>query len=129
TSQMQEFASRTHQDGTPQLARDYRPAIIQQAAMPVRVERWRVAGEELLRIVGVLWGGATPTRALSIRLGDGPWEPVDVCPPTTTNATWTLWSHATRARGGGGDVPIRMRVDDPDVPTLRLDGDYYLRTI
>ena len=34
TSQMREFASRTHQDGVPALARDYKPATMDQAAMP-----------------------------------------------------------------------------------------------
>ena len=38
TSQMQEFAARTHQHGVPKLAKDYKPAIIDQAAMPIRVE-------------------------------------------------------------------------------------------
>src|SRR5258708_38345155 len=44
TSQMQEFAARTDQQGVPKLARDYRPAIIDQAAMPIRVEKWLVNG-------------------------------------------------------------------------------------
>jgi DMSO/TMAO reductase YedYZ molybdopterin-dependent catalytic subunit len=42
TSQMQEFAGRTGQQGVPKLARDYKPATIAQAAMPTRVEKWLV---------------------------------------------------------------------------------------
>ena len=40
TSQMREFAQRTHQTGFPKLARDFQPATIDLAAMPVRVEKW-----------------------------------------------------------------------------------------
>ena len=40
TSQMREFASRTMQQGVPELVKDYRPAFIEQAAMPIRVEKW-----------------------------------------------------------------------------------------
>jgi hypothetical protein len=125
---MQEFASRTHQDGVPELAADFAPATIQHAAMPVRVETWRRNGALVRRVVGILWGGAAPTSALSIRFGEGPWEPVDVCPPSSTTATWTLWSHEWRP-ARPGEWPIRMRIDDPSIPTRRLDADWYLRTI
>jgi hypothetical protein len=37
TSQMQEYAGRTMQIGVPRLARDCQPAIIDFAAMPVRI--------------------------------------------------------------------------------------------
>ena len=72
TSQMREFASRTHQPfdasrragsptaagpGPPQaLARDYLPAVIDTAAMPVRVEKWVASGHVFYRIVGITWG-------------------------------------------------------------------------
>lgn len=128
TSQMVEFASRTHQDGVPERARDYRPAIIEQAAMPVRVERWRDAEGIALRTTGILRGGSTPTSAASIRFGDAPWEPVTVDPPARQNATWTLWTHTWRPTRRG-ELPIRMRIDDPAISTRRLDTDHYLRTI
>ncbi len=128
TAQMQEFASRTHQDGVPARAADYRPATIEQAAMPVRVERWRVDGAIVHRVIGILWGGRAPTSALSIRFGDEPWAPVEICPATTTSATWTLWSHTWHA-ASRGEVPIRLRVDDASIPTRRLDADWYLRSI
>lgn len=128
TAQMQEFASRTHQNGVPELAAMYAPATIDQAAMPVRVEKWLVGSETLYRVIGVMWGGAKPTDALSIRFGDEPWAPVAVCPPQTTNATWTLWSHAWRP-ASTGQYAIRMRIDDPTIVTKRLDSDYYLRTV
>lgn len=128
TSQMQEFASRTHQNGVPELAAQYAPATIDQAAMPVRVERWNTSSGALHRVVGILWGGSRITDALSIRLGEEPWTRVDVCPPPTTNATWTLWSHAWKPPRSGR-YAIRMRIDDPSIVTKRLDSDYYLRTV
>lgn len=128
TAQMQEFASRTHQNGVPALASMYAPATIDQAAMPVRVEKWQVGGSVLYRVVGIMWGGYRVTDALQIRFGDGPWRRVGVCPPHATNATWTLWSHAFRPMAPG-QYPIRMRIDDPTIVTKRLDQDYYLRTV
>lgn len=128
TSQMQEFASRTHQSGVPALARDYIPATLDQTAMPTRIEKWRVDGEIVYRVVGILWGGDTPTDQVSIRFGNGPYEPVDVCPPQETNQTWTLWEHAWRPTTTGV-FGIRLRVDDPSIRTRRLDSGYYLREI
>ena len=128
TAQMMEFASRTHQDGVPALAAMYAAATIDHAAMPVRVEKWRVGSDTLYRVVGILWGGSRVTDALSIRFGDEPWAPVDICSPPTTNATWTLWSHAWKPETLG-QFSIRMRVDDPSIVTKRLDADYYLRTV
>jgi DMSO/TMAO reductase YedYZ molybdopterin-dependent catalytic subunit len=40
TSQMQEYAARTMQSGVPIMAREYKPAFIEQAAMPIRIEKW-----------------------------------------------------------------------------------------
>jgi DMSO/TMAO reductase YedYZ molybdopterin-dependent catalytic subunit len=128
TSQMIEFAWRTHQPGTPSLARDYIPATMDQAAMPVRVEKWNVDGAIVYRIVGILWGGYEPTDGLQIRFGGGSFEPVNVCPKQTTNATWTLWSHAFRP-AGPGVYPIELRIDDPLIPTRRLDNGWYLRSV
>jgi DMSO/TMAO reductase YedYZ molybdopterin-dependent catalytic subunit len=128
TSQMIEFASRTHQVGTPALARDYLPASMDQAAMPIRVERWRVDGEIVHRVVGILWGGYEPTGALSFGASPGSFEPVDVCPPATTNATWTVWQHPWRPRSTGLHA-IRMRIDDPRIPTRRLDTGFYERVV
>lgn len=129
TSQMQEFASRTHQVGTPALAKDYLPATIDQAAMPVRVEKWRLPNGQLLhRVVGILWGGYAVTDALQIRFGGGPWSPVEVCPPHAQNQTWTLWT-TPWAPAQPGVYAIRLRVDDPGVVTKRLDLGYYERAI
>jgi DMSO/TMAO reductase YedYZ molybdopterin-dependent catalytic subunit len=128
TSQMQEFAARTHQVGVPALAAGYAPAKIQQAAMPVRIEKWSVSGALLYRIVGILWGGDAPTDRLQITFGDGEWHPVEVCPPHVQNATWTLWTYAWRP-SQTGTFTISLRVDDPNVPQIRLDSGWYDRVV
>jgi DMSO/TMAO reductase YedYZ molybdopterin-dependent catalytic subunit len=128
TSQMREFASRTHQVGVPALAANYAPAKIQQAAMPVRIEKWNVSGALLYRIVGILWGGEAPTDRLQITFGDGEWHPVEVCPPHVQNATWTLWTYAWQPTQTG-TFTISLRVDDPNVPQIRLDSGWYDRMV
>ncbi|MEM9696062.1 MAG: molybdopterin-dependent oxidoreductase [Myxococcota bacterium] len=131
TSQMREFASRTHQNGVPNLASQFRPATMSQSAMPVRVERWRLVDDTVAyRIVGVMWGGATPTDALSISFDGGrSFAPVDFCrPPPTDNQSWSLWEHLWQPTEGG-TFTVRLRVDDPMIPTIRLDGGWYDRTI
>lgn len=67
---MQEFAAWTHQRG----AKDDRPAIIDQAAMPVRVEKWIVDNKIKYRVVGILWGGSPPGQGLgnTLQSGRGP---------------------------------------------------------
>ncbi len=129
SAQMKEFASRTHQVGVPAMAADYLPATIDQAAMPVRVERRRLAdGGEALRIVGVMWGGYALTDALTIRIGAAAPAQVTVCPAQHSNATWTLWEHLW-APSKAGSYPITMHIDDPKVPTRRLDKGWYKRVV
>lgn len=128
TSQMMEFASRTHQSGTPALARDYRPAAMQQAAMPIRVEKWRDRdGQLVYRVMGILWGGEAPTDRLVFAPGLDQF-PVEVCPPMTQNQTWTTWQTAWRPEATGEHI-LRMEIDDPSIPTIRLDANYYARQL
>jgi DMSO/TMAO reductase YedYZ molybdopterin-dependent catalytic subunit len=129
TSQMQEYAGRTHQTGIPTLARDYRAATIDQAAMPVRIEKWRVGGAIAYRVVGIMWGGYQVTDKLAIRFGPNEaYVPVDVCPKQSTNETWTLWSHRWLPTSAGS-YAIDLHVDDPASPTKRLDAGFYRRTL
>jgi DMSO/TMAO reductase YedYZ molybdopterin-dependent catalytic subunit len=141
TTQMQEFAARTHQPfdareiasslgaGTPLLARDFIPAVIDTAAMPVRVEKWIAGGRVEYRIAGIIWGGSTPTNALSIRFKTNePWVPVDDCPLPASTLTWSLWSHTWRP-AAPGRYQIVLRVDDPSIRTRRLDLFFYVREI
>jgi DMSO/TMAO reductase YedYZ molybdopterin-dependent catalytic subunit len=141
TAQMREFAARTHQrfdplaiersltEGPPVLARDFTPAVIDTAAMPVRVEKWRIGGRLAYRIIGIVWGGSTATNALAIRFRSGqPWVPVDDCPMPASTFTWSLWSHLWRPETPGR-YQIVLRVTDPAIRTRRLEIFFYVREI
>jgi DMSO/TMAO reductase YedYZ molybdopterin-dependent catalytic subunit len=128
TTQMQEFATRTHQQGVPKLAKDYRPATIDQAAMPIRVEKWLVRGKIKYRVVGILWGGSRVIKILEIRFNpEEDYVRVDDF-SQTTNDPWSFWSH-TWAPKTVGSYMIRLRVTDPVVETKRLDSGYYVRSV
>ncbi len=128
TGHMREYARRTHQVGKPKLAKDFKPASIDVAAMPIRVEQWRVEGKLLYRVIGILWGGDRTTDALVVRFHPS----MDYVPVEDhehqTNATWTVWSHVWKPNKAGR-YPIQLKVDDPVVRTRRLDAGYYVRTV
>jgi len=128
TSQMQEFAARTHQQGVHKLVKNYTPATIDQAAMPIRVEKWVVNGKLKYRVVGILWGGSRPVKALEIRFNpDGDYVRVDKF-SQRTNDPWSFWSHAWEPKPPGTYF-IRLRVSDPVVETKRLDSGHYVRSV
>ena len=128
TTQMHEFAQRTHQVGNPPLARDFRPANIDLAAMPVRVEKWLVDGHLEYQIVGILWGGTRRVTSLQIQFNrDMNFVPIDSL-HHQTNATWTMWTHNWRPKVTG-NYWIQMRVADSSIPTRRLDAGYYARKV
>jgi DMSO/TMAO reductase YedYZ molybdopterin-dependent catalytic subunit len=128
TSQMREFAERTHQTGIPALARDFQPATIDLAAMPVRVEKCWIEGQLWYRVVGILWGGTRRTKALVIRFKSN----MDYVPVEhydhQTNATWTLWTHFWQPKAPG-PYWIQLRVADSHIRTRRLDHGYYARKV
>jgi DMSO/TMAO reductase YedYZ molybdopterin-dependent catalytic subunit len=129
TTQMAEFALRTHQEGQPELARDYAPPVIDTAAMPVRIEKRRGSDGLFYRVVGIVWGGATPTAALDIRFArDGPFVRVDECPLPPSTSSWGLWSHEWRPQSPGR-YTVELRVRDKAIRTRRLDRGYYSRTV
>ncbi|MHB8500631.1 MAG: molybdopterin-dependent oxidoreductase [Candidatus Acidiferrales bacterium] len=128
TSQMQEYAARTHQNGLPALAQDFQPATIDQAAMPIRVEKWLVEGKIIYRVVGIAWGGTTPVKTLTIRFNPEE-EYVPVSNFTQTkNDPWTFWTHTWSPREPG-TYSIRLAIKDPAIRTRRLDSGYYVRTV
>lgn len=130
TDQMREYAGRTHQDPVgPRLARDFQPATIDPAAVPARVEKLGAGGGKIsYRIVGILWGGHTPARALSIRLNpDLSFAPVEQI-GSGAGSAWTLWSH-TFHPPVPGVYRIELAVGDPGVRTRRLDMGFYAREI
>jgi len=129
TAQMIEFASRTHQPGTPALAVDYLAAVIDRAAMPVRVEEWVDAeGLRAFLILGIGWGGDTVTDDLRIHFDGDAGVPVDFCELPATTRTWALWSHLWRP-AQAGEVEITLSIDNDAIRTRRLDTGYYARTV
>ncbi len=128
TAQMKEYASRTGNDGVPELARDYARGEMDFAAMPVRVEQWSGGDGIFYRVVGIAWGGKRTVDRLEIRFGeDAPWIGAEDFEHSDI-ATWTLWSHTWRP-DGVGSYTIRLRVPDSPVPTRRIDRGYYDRTV
>lgn len=128
TSQMREFATRTLQPGMPSLARDYHPAFIEQAAMPIRVEKWLVGGKIKHRVVGILWGGSRPVSDLEIQFNsDEDFVPVDNF-KQTANDPWSFWTHPWTPKKPGVYF-IRLRVKDILVPARRLNAGFFVRSI
>lgn len=128
TRHMRQFARRTHQAGVPRRAKDFQPAQIDIAAMPVRVEKWRIQGKIVYRVVGILWGGKQTTDALVIRFNaNGVYVPVESYEHETTK-TWTLWTH-TWHRPKPGKYVIQLQVDEPATRTRRLDRGVYRRAV
>jgi DMSO/TMAO reductase YedYZ molybdopterin-dependent catalytic subunit len=128
TSQMQEYAARTMQNGVPQLARKYKPAMIEQAAMPIRIEKWVVAEKIRYRVVGIVWGGSVPVKKLEIRFNpEEEYVAVDDFQQTAT-VPWSFWTHSWTPQQPGTYM-IRLRVTDLDVVARRLEAGYYMRTV
>jgi DMSO/TMAO reductase YedYZ molybdopterin-dependent catalytic subunit len=128
TSQMEEYASRIMQNNAPRLAKEYRPAIVEAAAMPIRVEKWAIAGKIKYRVVGILWGGSQPVKELQIRFNpDEDYTSVNEVLPGETN-TWRFWTHAWTPRKPDTYL-IRLRVRGRGPVTRRLDAGYYMRAV
>src|SRR5258708_21612585 len=128
TSQMQEYAGRTHQRGMPSLARDFQPATIDSAPMPIRVEKWLVEGKLKYRVVGIVWGGTAPVKNLMIRFNpEEGYVPVESF-AQTKNDPWTCWTHAWSPKEPGTHS-IRLAITDPGIQTRRLESGYYVRTV
>jgi DMSO/TMAO reductase YedYZ molybdopterin-dependent catalytic subunit len=142
TPQMQEFAFRTMQRGSPKLARDYQPPAIDQAAMVTRVEKWRVGERIKYRVAGILWGGTAPVKRLEIRFNpEEDYVPVDEfgasvqqnAPQSSSkgsneNDPWSFWSHSW-SPSARGTYLLRLRVTEPAMQTRRLDMGFYVREI
>jgi DMSO/TMAO reductase YedYZ molybdopterin-dependent catalytic subunit len=132
TSQMQEFAFRTMQQGSPKLARDYQPPTIDQAAMVTRVEKWQVGEKIKYRVAGILWGGTSRVKRLEIRFNpEEDYVPVDEFGQSTrpgSNDPWSFWSHSW-SPAARGTYLLRLRVAEPSVRTRRLDMGFYVREV
>jgi len=133
------FASRTNQSGVPERAADYRPATIDLAAMPVRIERRRLPGGEIVhRVIGIVWGGDQLIDRLLIRFerqppadADDEEAPTSTPMPVdhfshTTNRTWSLWSHIWRPKAPGRYV-IHLSFDDASIVSRKMERGVYTR--
>jgi hypothetical protein len=129
TSQMKEFAARTHQTARHDLARDYAPANIQTAATPIRVEKRRTQEGMEYRIVGIVWGGEKPVDRLAIRFNaKDRWIPFSICPAPTSSKTWALWEFRWKP-SAPGIYDISLSVPERSVQQRRLDAGYYMRQV
>ena len=128
TSQMQEFAGRTQQQGVPKVAREYKPAIIEQAAMPLQVEKWLVDGKIVYRVAGILWGGSRPASGLEIRFNPEEEYVAVESVEQNVNDPWSFWTHTWNPRQPGTYL-IRLRVKDGQIAAIRLNAGYYLRSV
>lgn len=126
TTQMLEFASRTHQNGTPRLAGEFRPASMALAALPTRIEKRMVDGSPAWSILGALWGGESVREPMLIQVGDGPWEEVRFTLERKNRYGWSFWSSSWRPKAPG-DYLIRLRPKDPSTRSIRLEEGYYAR--
>jgi DMSO/TMAO reductase YedYZ molybdopterin-dependent catalytic subunit len=129
TTQMVEFANRTHQAEPYKLAAAYTPADIQTAATPVRVEKRKGPNGVEYRIVGIVWGGSKPVDRLQIRFQkDGAFTPFSVCPTPKTHTMWSLWEYRWKP-SAPGTYDIALEVADQAVPQRRLKSGYYVRQV
>jgi DMSO/TMAO reductase YedYZ molybdopterin-dependent catalytic subunit len=132
TLQMQEFATRTFQPTHvdemgkgpygPVQARDYHPATIDQAALPVRVEAWKLDGKLAYRVVGITWGGPRRTDKLMIRFLAGrlqKFQPVNFCKTTTSNREYGIWCHHWQP-SHPGPYWIEMRLADRGIAARKM---------
>lgn len=129
TNQMKEFAGRTLQAGMPDLAREYYSALVDPAAVPVRIEKWRADEATAYRIVGIAWGGTQPVKALSIRIGEErAFVPVQHFLPWPLHG-WNLWSHMWYPTTSG-TYTFRLRIVTSNrAATRKLDSGHYDRTV
>ena len=97
--------------------------------MPVRVEKWIAGGRLEYRITGIIWGGSTPTNALSIRFKTGePWVRGRRLPAAGVDADLEpVVAHL--APDAPGRYQIVLKVNDPTIRTRRLDLFFYVREI
>lgn len=126
TSQMLEYATRTLQAGVPALAREYRPAIIEPAAMPTRIEKWRSATKIKYRVCGIQWGSQISQSGIEIRFNpDEAFVPTEIVRTESDRCFWSYQWSPPRA----GKFTIRLRLNTANAPTTRLDSGYYDRSV
>jgi DMSO/TMAO reductase YedYZ molybdopterin-dependent catalytic subunit len=125
SAHMISYAPLTLQRGTPKFTKEYEPARMDTAAMPIRVEEWQVGGRPHYRVVGLIWGGSKPARQLVIRFGHrGGYRPVDCYRAPKDTTSWAFWYHEF-VPPRAGVYHVQLRVADADLECRRLNADHY----
>jgi DMSO/TMAO reductase YedYZ molybdopterin-dependent catalytic subunit len=128
TSQMQEYAGRTMQTGVPKLAKEYQPATIDCAAMPIRIEKWFVNGKIEFHVVGIQWGDARGLAGLEIQFNpEEKYFPVENF-QISNSGFWNFW-RAVWTPQKAGTYSIRLRAKGTNVAARRLESGYYTRSV
>ena len=130
TTQMVEFATRTHQTEPHKLAAAYTPADIQTAATPVRVEK-RKGSARASSTASSASCGAARRRSIGCRFASGTtsaFTPFAVCPTPKTHTMWSLWEYRWKP-AAPGTYDIALEVADQSVPQRRLKSGYYIRQV
>lgn len=132
TTQMQEFALRTHQREVHKLAKNYLAARIDRTAVPIRIEKWRLDGKTVYRVVGLTWGGLNDSSAedeLLIRFSPHEeYQPVTASPKLKAGKSWAVWSHRWEP-DRAVSYPIQLKVANQQVETRRLEMEWYKRFV
>jgi hypothetical protein len=125
---MQEYAGRTMQMGVPSLARDYRPAMVDLAALPTRIEKWLVGGKIRYYVTGIQWGGLAPSQGMEVRFDPGEkFVPVEITPPSH-GENWCFWSYHWNPPKIG-KFTIRLRLNAETISAAKLNSGYYDRSV
>jgi DMSO/TMAO reductase YedYZ molybdopterin-dependent catalytic subunit len=128
TSQMMEYAGRTMQEGIPKLAQEYRPATMDVAAMPIRIEKWFANGKIEFHVVGIQWGGAQPIDGLEIQFNANEnYVPVAEF-HFSSISTWNFWKQIWTPSSSGRYL-IRLRPQNSVMEARRLRSGYYARSV
>jgi DMSO/TMAO reductase YedYZ molybdopterin-dependent catalytic subunit len=128
TAHMREFATRTQQIGVPELASDFLPASIDRAAMPIRIEKWRIQSTLVHRIIGISWGQNFSDENLAIRfLEKQAYTPVKEY-EHIKDSSWSFWAFDWQPQEPGL-YNIQLCVNKQSTQTRRLDQGYYNRSV
>lgn len=121
TSQMQEFALRTHQDGVPLVAARYRPARAEASAMVIRVERF---DDDTVDFVGIAWGERS--GQLTLHIEDQTFDAGQMVGPS---ASWEIWTVTVPTDALPRGIVDMYLTAAANVPQIRLDQRTYARTV
>ena len=129
TSQMVEFAARTHQSAAAQVRARLRAGRHPHRRHAGRVEKRKGPNGLEYRIVGIVWGGTKAVDRLAIRFAnDQPFTPFEICPAPKTHTMWSLWEDRWKP-AAPGTYTISLEVPDQSVPQRRLKSGYYMRQV